>query len=308
MAPYQLVNLTISSLAFAWTMGLIVRAWFARDNVGHIITWQDRRPRLTGAGWAFTLWCAWWLSLALIYIFLSQAVHLLVILFASDLGNLMILGASIAYCRANAFRLLDLLPLALLIIIIPVSEMTVAMLLKGPAGRLVAISPSAVLATAAMVSLGWAVLVRCGWRSAPFFFMMCVYAVLQLPAYVYSMAFDPSLAPAMFDPNSHVLATFNDMRKSFFDGLQMVFYVLAGLKVVIALSFWGYFLSPSHRADALSESQAWPSEETVPMHETYAKLLKWGAGVVGSLTVGLLLPAVQPNVLAFIKNHLPGGN
>lgn len=304
MQPYEIINLTISALAFAWMMAIIVRAWFVHEH-NYIIQWDGSRPGLTGAGWAFTLWCGWWLSLVLIYVFLSRSASLFVLLLASDLGNLMVLGAAIAYSRAEAFRIVDLLPLFLFILVVPVVEIAVATLYQGPAGRIVATAPSAVVATAAMVAMGWAVLVRCGWRASPFFLTMCIYAVLQVPAFIY-----------LFDFNTHLLVPplagqapeFPDIRGMYFGTLQVVPYLLGFLKIVIAVSFLGYFLSPYHKIEALSRSQAWPSEIEVPMNKTYLRMLQWGAGLIGSLLVGIVVGSLQKKLPEFLTAHILTGH
>ncbi len=67
MTNYDLANMTISVLTLAWTIGLIARAWFSNEK-NYIIDRSKGDPRLTGAGWAFTFWSVWWLSLVFIYI------------------------------------------------------------------------------------------------------------------------------------------------------------------------------------------------------------------------------------------------
>lgn len=305
MQPWEVMNLTIATIVLGLTIGLIVRAWFAQDEANHIIDRSSSSPRLLGAGWAFTLWSGWWLSLVLIYLFLDRPVNLWLLLAASDLGNLMVLGAAVAYCRADAFRIIDLIPLFLLIFLDPTFETATALLLPGAAGRVIAIAPSAIFSTVAMISIGWAVLVRCGWKSAPFFCMMCVYAVLQLPAFIYSFAFNQDLWPPLYDPTDPKYKDFIKIVPEIFGNLHYVFYVLAFMKIIIAISFIGYFVSPSHDSQALTKQLGWPAPGSIPMHQTYAKTLRWGAGLAGSAGVSFLLGTLlQSNLSKFMQDHV----
>ncbi len=255
----------------------------------------DGTRTLTGAGWTLLFWAGWWLSLVLIYLFLSGST-LFTVLLASNLGNVLVLAASVAYCRAEAFRIKDMLPLLLLVLVASILGSALTKLIPGPSARLVAIAPSAVVSTAAMIAIGWSVLVRCGWGTAPFFVLMSVYACLQLPAFVDAMVLRTGAQPYLFPSG------FNVVRNTFFHGLVWVFYFLAFFKVIIALSFLGYFYGPEHDPKALSSVMTWPSEEVrVSMHPTYARLLKYGAGLVGSMLVGLFLSAVAPAILPTLQ-------
>ncbi len=121
----------------------------------------------SNGGWTLILWSIWWFTVAVVYFLFpfSRPTFFLQLIF-SDIGSLMALAAAFAYCRGDSFEIRDLLPLGLLVIVIPVVEMMTSTLITGPQGRVIAMGPSLVLSVAAMLAIGWCILVRCGWRSA----------------------------------------------------------------------------------------------------------------------------------------------
>lgn len=282
MQHYDVINLAVSAVVLTWTIALILYVWFIEDYPSMFIhLGSDGRKLLTGAGWGLVLWSVWWLTLLLIYLSLSGS-NLFVVLLISNVGNAVVLGGSIAYCRGNAFRIQDIGPLLLLAFVASILGAAIAALIPGPPARLVAVAPSAVISTAAMVAMGWAVLVRCGWRTILFFLMMCVYACLQLPAFVDAMVLRTGI-----HPYNGVQGFENAVRGVYFQGMNWVFYVLAFLKVIIAISFLGYLFGTGHNQEILELESMWPKKDIkVRMNPVYAQLLKWGGGVLGSAVAG----------------------
>jgi hypothetical protein len=271
--PYEVINEIISTLAFAWVVGLIARYSLSSEGSSNVLIRGDNSHReLTGAGWGLILWGGWWLSLAIVYFLLSgyTGSNLSLLLWPNDLGNLAALAGALAYCRGDAFHKRDLIPFGGAAVLLLVVSGSVAFVIPGSTGRMVAIAPSAVLSTVAIVAMGWSVLVRCGWGTSPFLIGMWIYACLQVPAYIDAFVLRGTGAETQFP------------------GVTRIFYVLALFKIVVLLAFLGYFLSPDHKLDALKQERAWPTDgEGVHMRKEYRAVLKWGVGLVGGVIGGV---------------------
>lgn len=269
---YDVINLIVSTLAFVWVAGVIAVYTLFIDPPNLLVrVGRSGKGELSGAGWGIIFWCLWWGSLAVTYALLSgySGTNLSVLLWPSDLGNLAALAGAIAYSRGDAFRTRDLLAFGILAIVLPIVAGSVAWLIPGPTGRMLAIAPSAVVSTVAMISMGWSILVRCGWRTSPFLLVVCIYACLQVPAYIDAMV----LRAAGLEGN--------------FSKVTSIFFVLAFFKIIVGLAFLGYFFSSDHKEESLRQEKAWPSgTDRIRMQEQYASVLKWGAGVLGAFIVG----------------------
>jgi hypothetical protein len=130
---------------------------------------------------------------------------------------------------------------------------------------------------------------------------MCVYAGLQMPAFVYSMALNTKLQPTFTFPSDGSRLDFEHFRDLYFSPLITVFYVLAFLKPIVATSFLGYFLSADHSVASLQSEKSWPSiDVNVRMDPSYAGALRCGAGIAGAAAGGLIVGAFQAPVLNWL--------
>jgi hypothetical protein len=295
------VNLVVSATTCLWIAGVIAQGAVWHDPTGKILRDDGK---LSNTGWTLALWSLFWLMIALAYVEFSESeLHGLFGEFMfSDFGNLAALAAAFAYCRGDSFKQRELFPLVFLVFMLPLLEWTLSNVIPGPQGRVIAIAPSLVLSALATLAIGWCILVRCGWGSVPFFLTMCVYAFLQVPAYFDHFVLNFNDCKVF--PNADC-APFNDARQNFFGGLKWVFYLLAFSKIIIALSFLGYFFSKDHDQQLLRSEQFWPRNDiAVRMDKTYANILKWGAGIVGSIGGGILLASIESPIGMWLQQLL----
>jgi hypothetical protein len=275
------VQLTSNFVACAFVctwLALIILKPGALAVPGLLIEQSGRR---TSVWWVLFFSLMRWLSLLLTYYVISHTTTPVpfFLLLVSDVGNILSFASALAYCRGDAFDLKDLVPLSCVAVVVVIVATLSRSLVPGMGGLVISIGPSVVFSAVAMVAIGWAVVVRCGWTAYPFLLLMCFYAALQVPAFFEVFVLGSSM------PTDH--PGVDDLERIF--KLTPVFSLLASLKVVEALSFLGFVLSPEHDLEQLRKPKDWPSnQDHVPMHPSYLALLKWGLSLVASFVLGLL--------------------
>jgi hypothetical protein len=289
MTPFEIINFFVSAIVWISIFGIIVVALVFGDATGKILKPNDSsRYSLSNTGWVLTLWAGWWLTLFILYVLMAGHEKFALVATLSALGDLSTLGAVIALCRGSQFRVRQLLPLCFIVALVIVWCLIVSTLQKTPQAMLVAIGPSAVLSTTSVVALGWAVIVRCGWGAALFGLLTLLYAFIQPAAYVSEFVLS--------------LDVLKDVKANYFSHIDIVFWLLALGKIMIAVSFLGYFFSKGHDLDKLREEKYWPSGAyVVRMHPSFAKALKIGGASAGSIILGLITASLDPRIVETIK-------
>jgi len=280
----QVLNLVISGSVCAILLGLLV---LQRVRKGEY--WLLNANEYPNTTWALGLWCAWWLTLFLIYLELNNLPYKVILMF-SDFGNLCALGAAIAYCKGKDFKLAVISPLLGVFVIVFLWDLAMTSspsVSKYYQGRIVTIAPSLLISGISSLALGWAVVVRCGWTAWPFLLCAASYSVAQLPAYFH-----------VFVLHGEKVA----MGGQSLNKLVWSLLFLALGKIIYAWIFLGYFFSPQHERKDLEAREYWPNEKRkVRMHPTYAKGLRWAIGIMLASFLAAFAAAWVPNFIEKIK-------
>ena len=243
-----------------------------------------------GTAWAIRLWAIWWASILLTYLGLSALPYGAVLLLL-DIGNLATIGTAIAYCFGNEFDLCYLKSLSYVLFFEAVWHISLPTLLNSPQGRLVVISPSVALSTLSGVSLGWAVVVRCGWRAWPFLMLTALYSVAQLPAYIDRIVLSEEVADSTL--------------RGYFPKLSVVMVLLGLGKVLKVCMFLGYYYSPDQRPSLFAVKRFLPSAaQGVGMHPKMARFFRWVIGIIVAAFLGGLGAASVPSITQWLRSLL----
>jgi hypothetical protein len=290
MTAFEVINFVVSAIVWIAIFGIVIVAFLFGDTTGKILIQRDNgRYSLSNTGWTLTLWAGWWLTLFILYLFIGKHENFAFVAVLSALGDLSTLGAVIALCRGGRFRVRELIPLTFIVALVVVWCLVVSTLQKTPQAMLIAIGPSAVLSATSAIALGWGVIVRCGWGASPFGLLTLIYAFVQPAAYVSAFVLKHD--------------DLQSVKGSYFAHIDYVFWFLALGKIIIAITFLGYYFSDDHSLDKLREEKYLPSGvDVVHMHPSFAKVLKVGGASAGSIAIGLITAALNPKVVDIIKS------
>lgn len=230
--------------------------------------------------WGFGFWAGSWLTILLIYRFLSAAStaahpYMLILL---DLGDLCLLACAIAYVSGNGyFKLRRLAPLpvmaglfALFYLFVPAYFVPEG----GATAALLSVSPSVVLAIVSALALGWAFFARWGLTAVPFLLVVLVYAIAQMPAYIY-----------VFVARPHQI---EDLM-----ALEKILYWLGIGKVVLALYPLAFFFSTATLGQSLRNQAYWPSwGHRVRLTRGAGKVLMYLAHISAPVFIGLFVKGI----------------
>jgi hypothetical protein len=282
--------LRVANLIIAGSVCTIL-AGLAMKRPNKAVYWPIDYKEHPNTTWALSLWFVWWLTLFFIYLGLDSSYTITLVL--SDFGNLCALGAAIAYCKGNEFKVSVLKRLGYVFAIEVIWDFAITSLHSVSdysQGRIVIIGPSLLISGISSLALGWAIVVRCGWTAWPFLLFAAAYSAAQLPAYFYVF----------------VVRVEGDL-KGHFNKLVWSLLFLAIGKIIYAWAFLGYFFSPAHDPETIKVKEYWPDDEReVRMHP---KLAKWFGPTIGVIVVAFLTTlatAFVPGFVDWIKNVFGG--